>query len=60
MAVKHAFDVSFVSGFHVAVLVAGCALLAAAAISYRFIPSGAPQREFATPLQAEAEAAAAV
>ena len=60
VAVKHAFDVSFVSGFHVAVLVAGCALLAAAAISYRFIPSGAPQREFATPPQAEAEAAAAV
>ena len=59
-AVKGAFDSAFVSGFHLAVLVAGCLLLVAAAISYKFIPSGAPQREHFGTAETAAEAAAAV
>jgi EmrB/QacA subfamily drug resistance transporter len=58
--VKTAFASSFLDGFHLATLIAGCVLLAAAIISYRFIPSGAPQREFTAPPVAEAETAAAV
>jgi EmrB/QacA subfamily drug resistance transporter len=43
--VQHAFDTSFVSGFHLALMVAAFFLIVAAFVSYRFIPSGAPQRE---------------
>lgn len=56
--VRAAFQSSFVSGFHLAVLIAGVVLLAAALISYRFIPSGAPQREMHEGASAEAVAAA--
>jgi hypothetical protein len=58
--VQQAFAGSFIDGFHLAVLIAGCVLLVAASISYRFIPSGAPQREFTAPPVAEAETAAAI
>jgi hypothetical protein len=43
--VQHAFDTSFVSGFHLALMVAAFFLIVASFVSYRFIPSGAPQRE---------------
>ena len=59
-AVKQAFGNSFLDGFHLAVLIAGLVLLAAAVISWRFIPSGAPQREHPTTVETEAEVAAAV
>jgi prevent-host-death family protein len=42
--VQSAFQESFLSGFHLALLVAGCLLLAAAIVANRFIPSGAPAR----------------
>ncbi len=57
-AVQQAFGSSFLDGFHLAVLIAGLVLLAAAVISWRFIPSGAPQREHAGPPVPEAEATA--
>jgi EmrB/QacA subfamily drug resistance transporter len=44
-AVQRAFGGSFIDGFHLALLVAAVVLLMAAAISWRFIPSGAPRRE---------------
>jgi hypothetical protein len=43
--VYHAFGLAFVDGFHVALMVAAFFLIAAAIVSYRFIPHGAPQRE---------------
>jgi EmrB/QacA subfamily drug resistance transporter len=43
--VYHAFGLAFVDGFHVALMVAAFFLIAAAIVSYRFIPQGAPQRE---------------
>jgi EmrB/QacA subfamily drug resistance transporter len=57
--VTRAFGTSFLDGFHLAVLVAGCVLLAAAYVSYRFIPSGAPQREHMGAPAAETQAAPA-
>jgi hypothetical protein len=45
LGVKHAFDLAFVDGFHIALMVAAFFLVVAAFVSYRFIPSGAPQRE---------------
>ncbi len=62
LAVQQAFGSSFLDGFHLAVLIAGLVLLAGAVIAWRFIPSGAPQREQAAPTVPEqaAEAAAAV
>jgi len=66
-AVGRAYDSAFISGFHLAVVVAAVLLLTGSYISYRFIPSGAPQREVAAqapqvaPMaQAETEPAAAV
>jgi EmrB/QacA subfamily drug resistance transporter len=59
-AVQRAFGGSFIDGFHVAVIVAGVVLLIAAAISYRFIPSGAPKRDALAPPEIEAAEAAAV
>jgi hypothetical protein len=56
--VLRAFDNAFLDGFHLALMVAGCVLLAAAYISYRFIPSGAPQREMQEGAAAQAVAAA--
>jgi EmrB/QacA subfamily drug resistance transporter len=56
--VVRAFDGAFLDGFHLALMVAGFVLLAAAYISYRFIPSGAPQREMLEGATAEAIAAA--
>jgi EmrB/QacA subfamily drug resistance transporter len=47
LGVKHAFDLAFVDGFHIALMVAAFFLVVAAFVSYRFIPSGAPQRETA-------------
>ncbi len=44
-AVLHAFGTSFLSGFHLAVLVGGSVLLVAAAVANRFIPSGAPKHD---------------
>ena len=44
-AVLGAYRTAFLDGFHLALLVAGVVLLLAAAVSYRFIPSGAPARE---------------
>jgi hypothetical protein len=41
----HAFGLAFVDGFHVALFVAALFLIVAAIVSWRFIPSGAPQRE---------------
>jgi EmrB/QacA subfamily drug resistance transporter len=43
--VYHAFGASFVSGFHLALMVASFFLFVAAIVSNRFIPAGAPQRE---------------
>jgi EmrB/QacA subfamily drug resistance transporter len=45
--VFHAFGSAFLDGFHLALLVAAGVLYAAAVIAFRFIPSGAPQREHA-------------
>jgi EmrB/QacA subfamily drug resistance transporter len=44
-AVRGAYGLSFLSGFHLALLIGGLVVLAAAIISARFIPRGAPQRE---------------
>jgi EmrB/QacA subfamily drug resistance transporter/prevent-host-death family protein len=38
-AVQHAFGVSFLDGFHLALVVAAAVLLAAAVVAYRWIPS---------------------
>jgi MFS family permease len=43
--VGRAFGDAFLSGFHIALLVAGSVLLAAAFVAYRFIPSGKQARE---------------
>ena len=43
-AVGHAFNQAFVNGFHIALMVAAFFLIVAAIVSWRFIPSGAPQR----------------
>ena len=40
-SVVHAFGDSFMSGFHVAVVVAGVVMFVAAAAAFRFIPAGA-------------------
>ena len=45
--VLQAFGSSFLDGFHLALLVAAGVLFAAALIAFRFIPSGAPQRDHA-------------
>jgi hypothetical protein len=42
--VFRAFDLAFVDGFHVALMVAAVFLIVAAIVSWRFIPSGAPER----------------
>jgi hypothetical protein len=44
-AVLQAFGDAFMSGFHTALIVGGCVVLAAAIVANRFIPSGAPRRE---------------
>jgi EmrB/QacA subfamily drug resistance transporter len=44
-AVVRAFDLAFVDGFRIALVVAAFFLIVAAIVSWRFIPSGAPQRE---------------
>jgi hypothetical protein len=46
-AVQGAFGQSFLSGFHLALLVAACVLLFAAVVAYRWIPSGAAAHEAA-------------
>ena len=56
--VGRAFNGAFLDGFHLACIVAGFVLLAAAFVAYRFIPSGAPQREMHEDATAEAVAAA--
>ncbi len=43
--VGRAFGDAFLSGFHIALLVAGSVLLVAAFVAYRFIPSGKQARE---------------
>jgi len=58
--VVHAYGSAFIDGFHLALMVAAFFLFAAATASFLFIPRGAPQREYAAPPAAEAEAAAAV
>ena len=49
VAVQRAFDLSFVDGFHIALFVAALFLIVAAIVSWRFIPSGAPQRVESVP-----------
>jgi EmrB/QacA subfamily drug resistance transporter len=44
-AVRRAFAASFMSGFHLALMVAAGFLITAAIIANRFIPSGAPQHD---------------
>ena len=44
-AVQHAYAQSFLSGFHLALLVAAIVLFLGAAVAYRWIPHGAPRRE---------------
>jgi EmrB/QacA subfamily drug resistance transporter len=46
-AVQAAFGGAFLDGFHLALLVASAVLYAAAVVAFRFIPSGAPEREHA-------------
>jgi EmrB/QacA subfamily drug resistance transporter len=48
-AVMHAFGLAFVDGFQIALMVAAFFLIVAAFVSWRFIPSGAPQRVDAVP-----------
>jgi len=48
-AVMHAFGLAFVDGFHIALMVAAFFLIVAAIVSWRFIPSGAPERVEAIP-----------
>lgn len=43
--IRQAFSDSFLSGFHIALFVAGCALLTAAVVANRWIPSGAPKHD---------------
>ena len=43
-AVKEAFGLAFLDGFHLALLVGGLVVLVAAFVSARFIPAGAPER----------------
>ena len=47
--VVHAFNLAFVDGFHIALFVAALFLIVAAIVSWRFIPSGAPQRVESVP-----------
>jgi EmrB/QacA subfamily drug resistance transporter len=51
-AVFQAFGQAFMNGFHSALIVGGCVVLAASAVANRFIPKGAPKPE----LQAEGRA----
>ena len=48
-SVIHAFGLAFVDGFHIALMVAAFFLIVAAIVSWRFIPSGAPQRVESVP-----------
>jgi len=60
-AVQAAFGSAFLDGFHLALLVASAVLYAAAVVAFRFIPSGAPEREQAPePELVAAEAAEAL
>ncbi|HZP90100.1 MAG TPA: MFS transporter [Actinomycetota bacterium] len=43
--VLHAFSDAFMSGFHLALVVGGAFVLAAAFLAHRFIPHGAPARQ---------------
>jgi EmrB/QacA subfamily drug resistance transporter len=45
LGVVDAFRQSFMTGFHTSLLFAGCVLIAAAFVAFRFIPHGAPKRE---------------
>jgi len=45
VAYIQSFSDSWISGFHLALMIAGGVLLVASFLSYRFIPHGAPQRE---------------
>lgn len=43
--IAHAVRESFLTGFHLAAIIAASMLLAAAFVAWKFIPAGAPQRE---------------
>jgi len=47
--VVRAYNGSFLSGFHFALLVAGLVLIVGALVAYRWIPSGAPQHDGGEP-----------
>jgi EmrB/QacA subfamily drug resistance transporter len=58
LQVVGAFNDAFMSGFHLAVIVAGCVMLVAAYAAYRFIPSGAHGDDGAHPAAQEQPVAA--
>jgi EmrB/QacA subfamily drug resistance transporter len=57
--VVSAFNNAFLSGFHVAVIVAGCVMIVAAFAAFRFIPSGAHGADAAHVAAQEEETVAA-
>lgn len=44
-AIFHAYQTSFMSGFHLALLFGSAVLFSAAFVAHRYVPSGAPQRD---------------
>ncbi|MGZ4128543.1 MAG: MFS transporter [Actinomycetota bacterium] len=59
LQVQHSFGAAWIQGFHLALIIAGAALVVAAIISSRFIPRGAPQREHVSGMPADVEPVAA-